>query len=356
MAVHLVVRTPYARNPSGLTVESSADPDVLAWLQRHWATLDSVEGFWFVEGLERSVVPPRDMDEARSSMEAWAPRLGNHQFPSRLLVEDHAIRLLDSSDIDQWAAFVFDDVWRAAHPGRADFVLLEDWRLPEGHLPAAPTGGDDAGTVWFCRMAAPPLYRVPYLDRLPGPMVFEGMRLDGFVRWLARPHQALDEVLRLLRATLPHRPSGLDRDAAALWERIVADPADDGAWAVLDDWHLEHDRERLHVGLLRRALAFLTCRVVEQHVWRPPGAHVPWGEARGMLHRLEFDPAILSSRSTASEAIAQGSFFRPDWHQGRWTPSYGSFDRWILFDDRWVAANPDLAAGCLRFVSGWDVL
>jgi hypothetical protein len=48
-------------------------------------------------------------------------------------------------------------------------------------------------------------------------------------------------------------------------------------------------------------------------------------------------------------------------HEGHWTcersPMWrDSYTQWIYFDDRWVAANPTLAAGLLRFAERWDVL
>ena len=39
-----------------------------------------------------------------------------------------------------------------------------------------------------------------------------------------------------------------------------------------------------------------------------------------------------------------------------WFSPRDTYETWIFFDDRWVAAHPTLAEGMVRFDSRWDVL
>ena len=62
--------------------------------------------------------------------------------------------------------YIFDDHYRKANPGKADFLLLPGWELPAGDrrgkapkLPASEDGeltGDGEGTIALTRVAGRP--------------------------------------------------------------------------------------------------------------------------------------------------------------------------------------------------------
>ena len=107
-------------------------------------------GSIFAEAAENKLAPPRKMADVK----AW--------FQGMYVQEEahgpHHIQILTDDDEIEMAVYVFDDHYRAAKPGKTDFLLLDGWELPAGDatdpLPRLPRTdlvkprGDGEGTVY----------------------------------------------------------------------------------------------------------------------------------------------------------------------------------------------------------------
>jgi len=255
----------------------------------------------------------------------------------------HHIQCLTEWGDNQRAVYVFDDHYRAKKPGKADFLLLDGWALPEGESDARPPklpktteakpSGDADGTLYFISTFVDCKYN---LEDLCDAYRIPGLRVPDLARYLLlHPEPAeLDFPLLSIHSGLLevfHAPSG---DDAGFLAAIRDQPAEMTNWAAYSDWLA--DRDRLAAGL---HLLDLTLR---------SEAAAPRGDQRKpQLDLVRVTPHMAQSCK----------------HDGRYPDAPGDdlttddwFEQYIFFDDRWAAAHPTLAAGVLTFASRWDVL
>jgi uncharacterized protein (TIGR02996 family) len=352
MAVYFVYRCHYG-TPSEKHVRRFEYDTVLEWAQGVFRQLPSDEAFEYAEKLLGGLHvysfgslfriddnhPPRECPRTMEDVSAWF----SDMYDQGQANGPHHIQLLTDDDELEMAVYVFDDHYRAAHPGKADFLLLDGWELPAGDSDAPPPAlpetspydkpGDGAGAVYTLSLFADDSCN---LSDLSPPGRIDGLRLDGLARHLLlHPDEdglgyGLMETGEALRAVIDN-PTG---DDAGFLAAIRDQPAELTHWAVYSDWLAERDLPPAGIHLLDRALRA--------------------NELGG--GRKNRNPALDLAKTTAHAAQVCR-------HEGRWpdepflwfSPN-DQFAQIIFFDDRWAAAHPTLAAGLITFASRWDVL
>jgi uncharacterized protein (TIGR02996 family) len=353
MSVYFVYRTTYNAFLEK-HVRRFDDASVLAWARRVWepvedggrafehakVLLGGLEVYTFERlftGIaEDGAPPPEDMD----GVAAGFGRL----YVNELQHGPHHLQLLTDDDETEMAVYLFDDHYRAANPGRADFLLHDGSELPAGEsdAPAGPLAdtwalkhaGDGEGVLSPIALVA--LDSCNLSDLGVETFRIEGLRLDGLCRFLLQhpEEDGLGVDLEGTRGSLLEllaKPAGED---AGFLAAIRDEPAEPVHWGAYSDWLLERGRPPAGLHLLERALR-----------------HAEASQGRGNR-----DPSRDLTRVTPHLAQACK-------HEGKWpdkeflwfTPS-DTFETWIFFDDRWAAAHPTLAQGLVRFATRWDVL
>jgi uncharacterized protein (TIGR02996 family) len=252
----------------------------------------------------------------------------------------HSIQILTDDDELEMAVYVFDGHYRKANPGKADFLLLDGWELPDG----------DAEGTW----KPPPTARIRDLNGKPKPgePVTYAAFLAHYDSWNL---EGLGGGERVAGVRLP------DLARFLLTEQAKGEVA--GAWEALWDGLHKHLRARKGDDVGFRAA--IRKHPDDMTSW---GAYADWlqerGEPppgirllRGAMQCAEVrDGSIRHSRKPSQDRVrvtphmAQAVF-----HTARWGRD-DLYHQWIFFDDRWAAAHPTLAAGVLTFASRWDVL
>lgn len=352
MPVYFVHRCGFG-SPTELFVCRFDFDTVLAWVRAAWRNFATREQG---ERYARELFPGMNVDafhhifHANSEYAlAEAPRDMNEAglWFDAIYCEDvahgpHHIQALTEWSDNQRAIYVFDDHYRAANPGKADFLLNRGWELPAGAsdgsapeldaaLAASEPGGE--GRLYFCDAYIGSKYNLDDLDPL---RCVAGVRLPNLVQFvLAYPApDELDYALYKLHAGLVEvlrAPVGED----AGFQTAIRDQPNEGThWAAYSDWLQERDLPPAGLYLLAQALRSKACGIVEKN------------------HKPELD--LVQVTPHCAQACK---------HEGCWTeqPQPGlteddTFVRFIFFDDRWAAANPSLAKGILTFASRWDVL
>jgi uncharacterized protein (TIGR02996 family) len=247
----------------------------------------------------------------------------------------HHLQIHTDDDELDMAVYVFDDHYRAANPGKADFLLNDGWQLP---AEAAPVGSfapstsvnnlftwRGEGASYLCFLA----YYDSHNFDLAGPYCVPGARLPALAQALLT--ECLDVELRgendLIRAQLEEHLYRASGEEAGFLTAIQDDPEEQTHWLAYTDWLVERDRPPASLHLLECAVRTSPPRY-EYLKGRDPNKD---------LH--QFTPHLIQVCKHIQ--------------------TFGSDDlyhQWILFDDLWAAAHPSLANGILTFASCWDVL
>lgn len=259
----------------------------------------------------------------------------------------HHVQVVTDDDEIDMAVLVFDEHYREANPGKADFLLLPDWELPggasDGPSPdlseirteaVEPRGrGEGVLYVFHEEVQASNLSDKNGGDRCAR---VEGVRLPDLARHLLTTadeedqEYALRELRDLVRGVLAS-PAG---DDAGFLLAIRDDPAEATHWDAYSDWLQERDLPPAGLHLLDRAL-------------RQDCGY------QGANRNHAFDRVKVTSH------MAQLCRHENRWGRQPMTDEvtrHDIFEQFILFDDRWAAAHPTLAAGVLTFAVRWDVL
>lgn len=344
MAVHFVYRCHYG-NPSEKWVRHFAADSVLDWFRSIW------------KAIPESDKPPHLADKyARKllgrnvySFESLFTKIAEEEWPPpktmRQLVEHleealyvnemksgpHHVEVYTDDDELEMVIHIFDDYYVSAHPGRAAFLLHDDWQLPDGRgdggfqtkektrrLARNPKG---EGTTYLAFLA---FYASDNIDGLSGAERIDGVRLPDLPRFLlsVEPDEGKwPAELTGIRAELLGGKKLL-KDEKAFLAKIGEEPREGATWGAFSDWLQEHDKPRAGAYLLERAV-----RVAS------PGHE---GINRRSRHDLYFVGEHLAQ---ACKHVSTMSTKLKDYHQ------------WIFFDDVWAAAHPELANGILRFAA-----
>jgi hypothetical protein len=349
---------------AGKRVRRLPDTTVLAWFQRMWAATAGVvdidtddQWAWaeariaaelggevyglssvFVTARERGLVMPTSWQELRELLQQAL------YVEHEVRVDAHSVRASTDDDTIYLAYYFFDDTLADTRADRVAWLLYDSWELPESVGPGAPfqpgvpvrpllpsTAGEgatyvvlpvDDDVLWYQRSR---------------PWVVPGVRLPELAGWL---RSIVPEVTEVNQPGLldPHRLVGWPE--ALLLLRALVTPGEAQLALALERcnyWPDYFSWEDDYIGPERRWL-------LEAH--GPVHAHAMdrlrqdgplWWQDRGR------DPS--ASRIQEREHLAQLAMH---------VTQYLGYRSWVLFDDLWAAAHPDLALGILRAASGWD--
>ena len=255
-----------------------------------------------------------------------------HVGEDNVRLDAHTLRVATTDNEVGLAYYFFDDEAVRKSPERVAYLLLDEPRLPDDApaesaspptsrpfappvevSPFAPSGSGE-GMTYAC------LLTFHDSDSLPGTIgVFPGVRLPGLAAHL--------------RAAVagPGPRSGLD--AWPIEVRLLRAMLDEGD-AVL-------------APALTRAAAYPLTEVAARHAGR-------LGTGAFSEVRAEFLAAAegLAPGGDPAKAIVHESAHAA--FLAAHTSNHFGFQQWMLFDDRWAAAHPDLAASILRYGREWD--
>ncbi|HEY1189573.1 MAG TPA: hypothetical protein VGE74_18145 [Gemmata sp.] len=358
MAVYFVYRCHYGA-PNEKHLRRFEYETVLEWAQAIWKAFDNDDtAYEYARGLLGGLSvysfgslfhdPTRGGPVARcpETMEDVCAWFGAMYDPTIESGPHHLQVATDDDEIDM-AVLIFDDHYRAANPGKADFLLLPDWELPGGESdgpapdlsvirtdPVEPHGTGH-GTLYVVReeAGADNLQDKNACDRAGR---VEGVRVPDLARHLLCTPDLEEQVyaLREVRDFLTEQLADPTGDDAGFLVAIRDQPGERTHWDAYTDWLEERGLPPAGLHLLERAL-----------------------RNRGFSYQgANRNPAF--DRVKVTPHMAQACKHEDRWHEemtDEITPR-DMFVQFIFFDDRWAAAHPALAAGILTFASRWDVL
>jgi hypothetical protein len=318
---------------------------VLGWFQAVWERAkqapDAEE--WVKDELGCDVYGLYSIFEAAQKLSLPAPAsdrtlrtyLDEHLYTEgEFRFKPHALQVITDDDEIELAYYFFDDHYLNDHPGRAAYLLNEDWKLPDrsGDVPYEPgirtkavkPSGSGPGTTYVAFLAFYDSGGLSNLDEFGAPCRIKGVRVPQLADYLGAmtPDETWPFELKLLRSqTNPDESTELRLEAA-----------------------------------LRRVTRLPVIRIGETTDGVARLGHASVAHARTQLEKfvkaLKGSPDHDASKSLVgvSDHLVQlclhvGDLFGKDvYHQ------------WVIFDDLWAGANQDLAEGILRFSKRWDVL
>jgi uncharacterized protein (TIGR02996 family) len=382
MSVFFVYRCPYC-GPAGLHVKRFEEESILDWLRRHWDHLmeDPKEAGARAEemlGCRVYSFPVSFQEAAQEGLPAPATThemeafLSRGYIPEEPYLSPHLVQVCTDDDERGLAYYLFDGHYLKEHAALAAFLTREDWKLPPGRGPGGfvstePTvllqaKGKEEGTTYLVDLDS-----VGDMDDLCDAHRLEGVRLPDLARFLLRTDGAGEpdpcSQLVTLRALVGVEGKDSDPLEVAFLHDIRIHPEDAAAWNAYSDWLQERGGCPAGMHLLQRALA-------RAGVWDdedmqlPEGVSLdPWDlvDLPGEHPRLRaladtLDALLPQSRSLVhvEDHVAQLALHHHTWVLPKREKHI--YHHWILFDDLWAGAHPDLANAILRFVRRWDVL
>jgi hypothetical protein len=272
-----------------------------------------------------------------SSIAVLKRQLDKHLYVERgpILINDHTLRVATDDDEVELAYF-FLDAHAAAQRERTAFLLLTEPSLPDGaaegtftppHPIAAltfegtPPAGD--GCVYACLLTS-----------------YDGESMPGKVRRF--PGTRLPTLARTLREVVPGtRPQSWGAEWLDTWPielRVLR------ALVEAGDTSIGPALERANTvpidGLVHHAKGVTNY------------THVAIGE-----HRIAKRAIVSATEGLVHDGDPAKSIVHVGEHVAlacMHTSSSFGFQQWILFDDLWAAAHPDLASSILRYGNNWD--
>ncbi len=375
MAVHFVYRSHY--DPTLNHLRRFDDDTVLGWFHRNWKAVPDPAASDHVKKLfGRHVYGFRSLFNAIAEHSLPAPAsdaalkrlLDRHLYvEGELRCRPNVIQVLTDDDELEMAYYFFDDHFLAKHGDRAAFLLREDWALPPGAGARAFKPGVKVnkltpavrapGATYLAFLA---WYDSCSLTDIEGAYSIPGVRLPDLPRYLAtavppeghRHEGGWPFELRLLRSQLLIAPPKATREEKSLLAGVSEHPADEARWMVLADWLEEHGQPR-HAVLeraLRGAGRYPVGTICNSKDTRPVRGDSP-AEARQQLAELVGTETLGDARKVraqAEEHVAQ--VILPA------SRGFGTWHRWVIFDDLWAGASSALANAILRYAGRWDVL
>lgn len=337
--IWFVYRSHY-EGPLSRRIQRLDGPSVLAWVARMMneaRTADEPEALYqdalggYVYGFgtlfeatkEHSLRAPKDIEHLDKILKKHLYVEGEFRL------DEHSLRVLTDDDEVGLAYFFFDDEMAKTHPDRIAWLLHDEPRLPEGEAEGGYKPpftfeeilpkGDGEGTTYAC------FFTFYDGDSIPGNVVtIPGVRLP--------------DLASHLRNVMPTRKP-------ASWSK---------EW--LETWPIELRllRAMIEPGQISISPALTRCAAYPlrgvasgtNHSHLGVGSHA---NARGEFEKVS--GAFKHDGSPEKSVIYVGK------HAALFCPHTSSFfghEQWVLFDDQWAAAHPDLATSILRYGSNWD--
>jgi hypothetical protein len=340
--IWFVYRSHY-EGPLSKRVRRIDSPTILAWFQEKLADARSsatprdvadadlggpVHGFGslLAAAKEKKLAAPKSTTALLAMLQKHLRVEGG---PGNIRLDDHTLRVATDDDEVSLAYYFFDDEAKRAHDERIAWLLEEDPDLVDGDedgpfeppVPVRALGpaGEGEGATYAC------LLTFHDSDSIPGSsVVLRGARLP--------------ELAAHLRRTIPD-------SAPASWSA-----------EYLDTWPVEMRLLRAMIGhddatvepALRRAASYPLSAVMTKvnHTRLGVGPHPAARDefaaaAEGKEHGGEPEKSLVHVHDHVAVLCVHASKF------------FG-YQQWILFDDRWAAAYPDLAGSLLIYAADWD--
>jgi len=335
MSVLFVYRSHY-EGPTGKYVRRFEDASILDWFRARWRGASEEAAYEVVDtmlgtevyGFDSlfSAIEEHDLKPPRSEV-GLRDYLDEHLYvEGEILHTPHAIQVATDDDEIELAYYFFDDAFLVKDAAKAAFLLHEGVELPatagaSGYKPCSETTslGDNGGegAVYMAFLA---YYDSSGLTNLEGGYRIDGIRLLELCDYLtaAEPTPLWPFELRLLRSRL-----NADRSLA---EGLVACAGYPVA-AICNST----DTSKVGFGDPGAAAKELDRLLIETR--RPGDTQDP-------------SKSLLQSETHVAQLCL---------HTERWGED-DMYHRWILFDDVWAEAHPDLAEAILRYAARWDVL
>lgn len=315
--------------PLGKRVRRLAAPSILAWFQakiEEARTSNAPEDVGRLElggrvhGLDKLFAEAKKHSlHTPKSTAALAKLVHEHlqvDHADNAKVDAHAVRVVTADDDGDLAWFFFDDEALRKSPRQLAFLLHEEAKLPDGDadlafaaasVPTLGPAGEGPGSTFFLLLSS------HGKQSLPGhAFLVPGVRLPDLPAHLVKVTPEIDPS-----------PAGDRHDTWPMEMRLLrAEIADDGLAAAITRASsyplaaLARNPEHGHLGVLPHAEALAAFKAAADGL--PPA-----GEP-GAVH--------------VGEHAAFAAVPRPNGHQ-----------QWILFDDRWAAANAELATSLLHY-------
>lgn len=370
MSVHFVYRTPYDQ-PFGKYYCRFDHDDVLSWFLdllervRKCATADeanesiinflgaNVYGFWmlterlFDEG--KKLTAPKDFGQL-------VEFIRRHLYVNEVKSDaPHLLQVLTDDDELDLAWYAFDDEFAARHPERAAFLLYDDFPLPANAL---PEGKDieifpgirtfDAGTgrrhsicgAFSNQWSGGNLsllganFEFEKVRTNSGAWCITGIRLAELPEFLSRltPQRGMPAELLLLRAFATK--NGQLQSTQEMLEELKGFPFQ-------------------HLMIMQNEEVFAA-----ESLLAADTADARKALTKGLDRALEM---IRSGHASEwkSDPASSHLFFQPhrvevSFHSDTWGTLH-LYDHWVLFDDAWAGAHPDLAQSLLNYALNWYI-
>ena len=382
--VYFVCRCEY-EVPRGHRLVRFDAPDLLSWIQKVWISVEEMKRIkaevkaedWSNTADELAkrtlggdVYGAAVIWEAMASRRWGPPKsekamlkfLRKIDYPEGGLdAQAHFVQAITDDDEIDIAWYLFDQSFADAHPERVAFLLREKWELPTAaaadvgrHLDVPKAKrlslGKGEGAVYAAFVTSQDSLTLMDLE---GGFRFDGIRMDGLVEALvAKPvgleehpilglQPALPDELVLARAIATMEGK---RDLVAIARRIheLEIALEEDLEARFSEARFDEERERFLAG--GREAMEADWRVLMKKPGRRRLGQTIW----------EIEPQELIVQE--SDHLLQ---IRWDWkivdRRGKLDPET-TVQSWILFDDLWVAAHPELAESILRYATGWNFL
>lgn len=356
MAVYFVYRSHYD-NPSAFYLKRFDADTVLDWFHSIWKGVPdegpkylasdhakkligrNVYSFGSLFGKihENDWPPPKTMN-------ALGARLNDALYVGELQGLSHHVQILTDDDELEMAIYIFDDHYAKKHPDRCAFLMRDDWVLPDGgangsfklprwvraekdrvagegrtyfaHFAAYDSGGlTDLGPDGFSQCGVLKNVRVPDVARY----LFTLIPLDTDETRV----EIHSDLLQLLHGLAPAVKAAKGQEAAFL-KAVAANPNDTACWSAYSDWLLENGKPTLLERILKQ--------------------YTPDAGCDTSSRRPKKDRIVVQSH------VAQASK-----HVATWGTE-DLYHHFVLFDDLWANAHPDLAGSIVRTASRWDPL
>ncbi len=358
--------------PTGKHLRRFDDDTVLEWFRRNWEYLAVADrnladqrlievlgyGGWplfmpFIESAEQGLPPPDSIEDVVVRMRAT--------FRDRHVVSSspHVVEMMTEDDGEGGVVYFFDGHFLNRSGHLAAYLLHDDWRLPSGSgdgdfTPTAKTrevepAAAGPGATYAIFLVRESKY--PIEDLMPAWRI-DGVRLPGLVGHLlaAPPDDDFARYLRLLPVLAFAGVSMSEPMDEAFLSAIHTDPFDVVSWAAWNDWREDRGEEPPGIGLLRDAftrMARLPGWVQDRLGGKPSTQVLLEMETKHRAKLRNAPKSLIHGEEHLIQMCLDGS------HDDEAGPYFG---QWILFDDVWASAHPQLANALLTWCARWDVL
>jgi uncharacterized protein (TIGR02996 family) len=389
MSVYFTYRR-HNLGPSGKYTKRFDEDTVFDWFRNNWRYVpedsnweEETFGCPHIYGLDSlfSAIGEHSLPPPDNSVELTR-YLRRHLYVEGQMLTSlpHCLQVLTNDDELDLAYYFYDDYYLKIYSWQAAYLLHDDWKLPAnwgggGFRATEPTTllkpeGRGEGTTY---LALSTCWEGGNLSS-PDPMQafrIKGVRLPELGRFLVTRESKWSErllPLKYLRGVLLAPPDKVTATEAGLLQALRQNPDDQASWGAYSDWLAEkgkgsvgrHLTERAFHRISRYSPQFLEYLNENQFnlFW---SLKPEFGGAEAGLEMLQYvesdSPECWLDRPSRSRVQVDEhvAHLCLNVEQCLWTDR-DSFHQWLLFDDLWASAHPDLADSILRYVRRWDVL